>query len=187
VFEQDIALIESTLRLLNEEDFDRAVGQILTAKTVYVLGEKSSFALAYFLYFRLSRLGIDCKLIHFGGPAVFSELAPLKKGDVLLAIGFRMIPYEVCGAVKLAKAKRATVIAITSPPISPIAVPADIVLYVDRGNAEKIQSVTGGIVLCHAIVIGVAARLGKRSTAILKEIDAAERARAEFTPEDYRV
>lgn len=40
---------------------------------------------------------------------------------------------------------------------------------------------------CHAIIIGVAARLGKRSTAILKEIDAAERARAEFTPEDSRI
>ena len=185
-FEQDRALIENTLRLISERDFNRAVEKVQRSATVYLLGEKSSFALAYFLYFRLSRLGVNCKLIHFGGPAVFSELAPMKKGDLLLAIGFRMIPYEVCGAVKIARDKKVTVIAITSPPVSPISVPADIVLFVDRGGEDKVQSVTAGFALCHAIIIGVAARIGKRSRALLKRIDALERAEVKFTPEDWQ-
>lgn len=183
IFAQDISVIESTLRLVSEKDFHRIVQKIHQATTVYLLGAKSSFALAYFLYFRLSRLGVNCKLIHFGGPTLFSELAPLKKGDVLVAVGFHMIPSEVCRAVKVARDKKATVIAITSPPASPISVPADIVLYVDRGSEEKLQSITAGFTLCNSLIVGVAARIGKGSTALLNEIDALEKDWVQSTSE----
>lgn len=173
-FERDIALIEDTLQLIVERDFLQAVKEIYQAATVYILGEKTSFAAAYFLYFRLSRLGINCKLIQFGGPAVFSQLSPLRKGDVLLALGFRMVPYEVVSAVKRARAKKITTIAITSPPASAISGPSDITLFVNRGSGEMIQSITPIFTLCHAIVIGVATRVGRRCTMLLNETDAAE-------------
>lgn len=173
VFEQDTALIKHTLPLISREKFDQAVREIVRARTLYLIGEKSSFALAYFLYYRLSRLGIRCKLLHFGGSTVFVELAGLKKGDALLAVGFRKIPHEVCRAVQLARDKRAATITVTSQSASPLAI-ADVVLYADRGNEEEIQSVTAAMTLCHALIIAVAAKTRRRSTRMWREIDALE-------------
>jgi DNA-binding MurR/RpiR family transcriptional regulator len=173
VFEQDTILIKQTLSLISREKFDRAVRDIIRAKTLYLIGEKSSFSLAHFLYYRMSRLGIRCKLLHFGGSTVFVELAGIKKGDSLLAVGFRRIPREVCKAVQLAKDRRATTITVTSEPASPLAV-ADVVLYADRGAEEEIQSVTAAMTLCHALIIAVAARTKQRSTRMWRDIDALE-------------
>ena len=78
----------------------------------------------------------------YGGLAVLSEVAPIKKGDLLIVTGFNRIPKEMCAAVGMAKARRAKVIAITVPPASAISGHADTVLFVDRGTAEQVQSIT---------------------------------------------
>jgi hypothetical protein len=48
------------------------------------------------------------------------------------------------------------------------------VLFVDRGTAEQVQSITGGMALCKALVISVASKMKKRSSAVLNEIDSME-------------
>ena len=173
VFEQDVALINQTLLLVSREKFDRAVRDVIRARTLYLIGEKSSASLAHFLYYRLSRLGVRCKLLHFGGSTVFVELADLRKGDVLLAVGFRKIRREGRMAVQLAREKRAATLTITSQPASPLAV-ADVVLYADRGAEEVIQSLTAAMTLCHALIIAVAAKTSRRSIRMWREIDALE-------------
>ena len=173
-FREEILCIERSLQLVRLDDCAAAIKAICRADTVYLLGGKSSFALAYFLYFRLSKLGVNCKLIHPGGPTVFSEMAAINSGDVLLAIGFQLIPREVCLAVKEAKRKKALVVAVTSPPASRISLLADVPLYIDRGPREKNRSMAGCISICTAIVVGVAARMGKRSARIVAQVDALE-------------
>jgi DNA-binding MurR/RpiR family transcriptional regulator len=174
-FQHDIELLKNTASSNSEEDFAQATNQICRAASVYILGQRSSNALAYFLHFRLSRFGINCKLMIYGGMAVLSELAPVKKGDLLIVTGFNRIPKEMCAAVGMAKARRAKVIAITVPPASAISGHADTVLFVDRGTAEQVQSITAGMALCQALVISVASRMKKRSSVVLNEIDAMEK------------
>jgi DNA-binding MurR/RpiR family transcriptional regulator len=174
-FQQDIELLKNTASANSEQDFDQATNQICRAASVYILGQRSSNALAYFLYFRLSRFGINCKLMACGGLAVLSELAPVKKGDLLIVAGFSRIPKEMRAAVEMAKARRATIIAITVPPASAISGHADTVLFVDRGTAEQVQSITAGMGLCQALVISVASKMKQRSSAVLNEIDSMER------------
>ena len=48
------------------------------------------------------------------------------------------------------------------------------VLFVDRGVAEQLQSIKGGMALCQALVISVASKMKKRSFAVLNEIDSME-------------
>jgi len=109
-FQHDIELLKNTASSNSEEDFAQATNQICRVVSVYILGQRSSNALAYFLHFRLSRFGINCKLMVYGGLAVLSELAPIKKGDLLIVTGFNRIPKEMCAAVGMAKARRAKVL-----------------------------------------------------------------------------
>ena len=173
LFKQEMLCVERSLHLIRQADVDAAVKAMCKADTVYLLGGKSSFALAYFLYFRLCKLGVDCKLIH-PGPTVFSEMAAINNRDVLLAIGFQLIPREICLAVKEAKRKKALVVAVTSPPASRISLLADIPLYVDRGPRNKNRSMVGCMSICTAVVGSVAARMGRRSARIAAQVDALE-------------
>lgn len=184
VVAEESSAIQNSLKLIREEDFQLAVNRICRGDTVYLLAGKTSFASAYLLYYRLSKLGIDCKLIHPGGLTMFGELAPIGSRDLLLVIGFQRIPSDLFLAVREAKRKRAAVIAITDPPASQLSVLADLALYVDRGPREKIRSVTACITLCTALVIGVAARKGKRSARISAQVDALENRGGLYLPDD---
>ncbi|HEX9443252.1 MAG TPA: MurR/RpiR family transcriptional regulator [Candidatus Binatia bacterium] len=180
VVEEEASAIRDSLKWVREEDCEAAIGRICRADSVYLLAGKTSFASAYMLYYRLSKLGIDCKLIHPGGLTVFGELAPIGGKDALLVIGFQRIPSDVLLAVREAKRKKAAIIAITDPPASPISVLADVALYVDRGPREEIRSATPCVALCTALVIGVAARKGRRSARISAEVDALENSDAMY-------
>ena len=186
VIEQEASAIRDSLKLVREEDFQLAVSRICRADTVYLLAGKTSFASAYILYYRFSKLGIDCKLINPGGLTVFGELAPISGKDLLLVIGFQRIPSDVHLAVREAKRKKATILAITDPPASPISVLADVALFVDRGPREQIRSVTPCITLCTALIIGVATRKGKRSARISAQVDALENSGEMYLPSDIK-
>jgi DNA-binding MurR/RpiR family transcriptional regulator len=186
VIEQEASAIRDSLKLVREEDFQLAVSRICRADTVYLLAGKTSFASAYILYYRLSKLGIDCKLINPGGLTVFGELAPISAKDLLLVIGFQRIPSDVHLSVREAKRKKATILAITDPPASPISVLADVALFVDRGPREQIRSVTPCITLCTALIIGVATRKGKRSARISAQVDALENSGEMYLPSDIK-
>lgn len=189
IIEEEASTLRDSLKLIRDEDFQAAVSRICRADTVYLLAGKTSFASAYMLYYRLSKLGIDCKLINPGGLTVFGELAPISGKDLLLVIGFQRIPSDVHLAVREAKRKRAAIIAITDPPASPISVLADVTLFVDRGPREQVRSVTPCITLCTALIIGVAARKGKRSARISAQVDALENSGEMYLPskDDARV
>jgi DNA-binding MurR/RpiR family transcriptional regulator len=175
IMRQDAALLERTRELNAEKDFQRAVNKICSAGTIYFVGQRSSFALAYFMYYRLCRLGLSCKLVTVGGPAVLiSELAALKRNDLLFIVGFRKMSREVQAAVKNAGERRASVVLVTSTSANPAAERADVVFFIDRGSAELLQSVTAGFSLGHALVIAVAAKVGTRSSTFLNAIDAME-------------
>jgi DNA-binding MurR/RpiR family transcriptional regulator len=175
IMRQEAGLLGRSLELNSEEDFQRAAKALCRADTIYFVGQRSSFAIAYFVYYRLCRLGLSCKLVTVGGPAVlFSELASLKKNDLLFVVGFQKISREVQSAVRSAKERRATVLLLTSTAANPVADKADIVIFADRGSAESLQSVTAGFSLGHALVIAAAGQLGTRSLAFLNAIDVME-------------
>jgi DNA-binding MurR/RpiR family transcriptional regulator len=175
IMRQDIGLIESTLQINSEKDFQQAVTKICAAGTIYFIGQKSSFALAYFIYYRLCRLGISCKLVTVGGPGVlFSELASLKQNDLLFAVGFQKVSRELRACVKNAAERRASIILITSTSVNFKWDRADVVFLANRGSDELMQSVTAAFSLGHALVVAVAAKLGTRSAAFLNAIDAME-------------
>ena len=176
IMRQEADLLRRSLDLNSEEDFQRAVNALCHADTIYFVGQRSSFAIAYFVYYRLCRLGLRCKLVTVGGPAVlFSELAALKRTDLLFVVGFQKIAREVQSAVRNAKERRTTVLLLTSTAANPVADKADMVILVDRGSAESLQSVTAGFSLGHALVIAVARQLGTRSLAFLNAIDVMEK------------
>ncbi|MEX0803005.1 MAG: MurR/RpiR family transcriptional regulator [Candidatus Binatia bacterium] len=172
LFQKDIELIGETLTDLSHEEFAKAIDLIWKAKRVFIIGLRSPFSLAYFLYFRLVRLQIDARLITVtGSSSLFEQLALLRKQDLLIALGFADIPKETNIAIDHALKVGAKVLGITHPPTSEIGQKAHVVLLAKRGTHRMVQSLTAPFCLLNALAIGVATAKKSKSLQALSQLD----------------
>jgi DNA-binding MurR/RpiR family transcriptional regulator len=172
LFHKDIELIEETLAVVTSDQLSAAIGKIWGAERVFIIGLRSSFALAYFLYFRLVRLQIDARLISVtGGTSLFEQLALLRPRDLLVAIGFAGVPDETNIAMDHSQTIGATVLGITYPATSEIGRRADILLLAKRGDQSRVQSLTAPFCLLNVLAIGVATAKQSRSLKALSDLD----------------
>jgi len=172
LFQKDIQLIGETLTDLSYEEFAKAIDLIWKAKRVFIIGLRSPFSLAYFLYFRLVRLQIDARLITVtGSSSLFEQLALLRKQDLLIALGFADIPKETNIAIDHALKVGAKVLGITYPPTSEIGQRAHVVLLAKRGTHRMVQSLTAPFCLLNALAIGVATAKKSKSLQALSQLD----------------
>lgn len=172
LFQKDIELIGETLTDLSYEEFAKAIDLIWNAKRVFIVGLRSPFSLAYFLYFRLVRLQIDARLITVtGSSSLFEQLALLRKRDLLIVLGFADIPKEANIAIDHALKVGAKVLGITYPPTSEIGQRAHVVLLAKRGTHSMVQSLTAPFCLLNALAIGVATAKKSKSLQALSQLD----------------
>jgi DNA-binding MurR/RpiR family transcriptional regulator len=172
LIERDIELLRSTLESVSTEDFTKAVQLILKAKKIFVIGFSSSFALAYFLQFRLTRLGKNVHWIFLtGGTSLAEQLAQLTKQDLLIAIGFLRAPRETQTAMDHAKKVGATALGITDLATTGIARKSDLYLLAQRGFHTTVNSMTAPFSLVNALVLAVAGAKKSDSLKALKNLD----------------
>jgi DNA-binding MurR/RpiR family transcriptional regulator len=114
LFRKDVESIEETLTQFSHEDFSRAIDLVWQARRIFVIGFRSALSLAYFLNFRLARLGLDVHLILMtGGTSLLEQLVLMKKTDLLVTIGFDRPPAETRTAINHAIASKARILGIS--------------------------------------------------------------------------
>jgi len=172
LFQKDVELIEDTVRMLAPEVFAEAVDLIWRCERVFIIGLRSSFSLAYFIYFRLIRLQIDARLITItGSGSLFEKLALMREKDLLIAIGFDNVPDETIAAVARAREVGARVLGVTHLQTTEIGQNADITLVARRDTQGMVESLTAPFSLLNALAISVATARKARSLAALTELD----------------
>ena len=114
VFSADMDKLHSTIDEVSKEDFNRAVDAILKAKTVYIVGMRSSTSLASFLGFYLNLLLDNVRLIHDTSVSeVYEQVFRIHEGDVFIGISFPRYSSRTIKAMQFAKSTGATAIGIT--------------------------------------------------------------------------
>ena len=112
--------IKATLEEIDLESFDNVVESILKAKKIYILGVRSSAPLASFLGFYFNLIFNNVRLVHTTSVSeTFEQIIYASKGDVVIGISFPRYSMRTINAMKFAKKKGATVIAITDSNDSP--------------------------------------------------------------------
>lgn len=127
------------------EIFEAAVQAIILAKQVVIFGVGSSAPVALDAEQRLARLGINCCAVtdsHFQGV----KASLLNKDDLVIAISYSGRTVDIYGCLKIARERKAKIIAITAFPTSPIAKIADISLVgTTQGTLPPRESVASRI------------------------------------------
>ena len=165
VMESDISKIRFSLERLNRDDFYRAVDSILSAKVIYVMGARSTEALAMVLGYNLSLIFDNIKFIKPTSTAeVFEQMFSIGSDDVLIAFSFPRYSSKMVSAVKYAKQNGANVVVFTDSNISPLAEYATCLLTAQSDMASFMDSLVAPISIINAIIVEITRRKEKDIT-----------------------
>lgn len=159
VLTQDMENIRKTLDGTSREDFSAAVGAVCRAENIYVIGVRSSSALAGFLSYYLNLIFGQVQYITASGESgVFEKLLPMRENDLLIGIGFPRYSSQTVQAMRFAKNSGAEVLAITDTKGSPLARIADYTLAARSDMASFADSLVAPMSLINALIVAVGNR-----------------------------
>lgn len=157
VLSSDIEKIRYTLDDIDKEAFDSAVSKITSARSIYVVGLRSSSYLAGFLGFYLNLIFDDVRVVNSSAASeIYEQIQHLGPEDTVIAISFPRYSRRTITAMQYARGVGATVIGITDTESSLVAQNADIKLYARSEMLSFLDSLVAPMSLINALVVSSA-------------------------------
>lgn len=167
----DIENIRTLRATISDQLFEEAVKKLCSAKSIYVLGLRSSYALAFYLAFDLRFFLKKVILLKPGIGDIPEQVLGVRKDDVLVVISFRRYTRESFDIAEKIKKKEASVIAITNSELSPIAKLADVTLVTSTTIPTYIESFTAPMSLINALITAIALRKKNKAISALNKLE----------------
>ena len=159
VMSSDIDKLQSTLDELDHASFEAAVNAVENAKHLYIVGMRSSAALASFMAFYMNFLVDNVRLIHdTTANEVYEQIMHIGPDDVYIGISYPRYSSSSLKAMKFAKSRGAKVVALTDNANSPFAAVADIRLYANSDMVSFVDSLVAPMSVINALIVAVSAR-----------------------------
>ena len=177
VLKTDIQNIRTTLDELDLATFDAVIESILQARNLYVLGLRASAPLAEFFGHYLNFIFPNVHTVTSGVSDVFEQIARISDEDVLIGISFPRYTSHTVKAMKFARSRGATLIAITDGPLSPLHAEANLCLMAKSDMASFVDSLAAPISLINALIVALSQR---RRTQVTDYFDQMENIWSEY-------
>ncbi len=172
VMHTDMEKIRDTIDELDRVAFRQVVDAIIGARKIYILGVRSSSAIASFLDYYLSLMLDNVQLMHSSSTSeVFEQVVRVQEGDVLLGISFPRYSSRTVKAMKYAHERGATVVALTDSPLSPIAVHADHTLLAKSDMISLVDTLVAPLSVVNALLVAVGQRREKELTRTFMDLE----------------
>ncbi|MBE6594173.1 MAG: MurR/RpiR family transcriptional regulator [Ruminococcaceae bacterium] len=155
----DADKIRQTLDGIDRPAFYDAVERIVSAKNIYILGIRSSAALADFLTFNLRMIFDNVRAVEgTSGTEIFEQILNVGPEDVLIAISFPRYSKRTVRAVEFAHRAGAGVVSISDSAASPLAPFSDQLLTARSDMASFVDSLVAPLSIINAMVAAVSMR-----------------------------
>lgn len=156
VLSLDIDRIRGTLNECSKKDFYEAVDRIINANSIYVIGTRSSSALASFTAYYLNLIFPYVKLVRSSSTSeMFEQILRIDSNDVVIGFSFPRYSKQTLNALKYAHDNGAGVIAFTDSKNSPMVQYADNVLIAQSDMASFVDSLVAPLSLINALIVAV--------------------------------
>lgn len=156
VLHSDAEKIKNTLDEINEEAFNVAVDTILQAKTIYIIGVRSSAPLASFLSYYFNIIFEHVKLISSGSASeLFEQLYRMNKEDVIIGISFPRYSLSTIKAMEFANKRGTDIITITDSYDSPMTADSSCNLIARSDMASVVDSLVAPLSVINALVMAI--------------------------------
>lgn len=159
VLTSDIEQIRMTMEETSRDDFQLAAEKISSANHIYIIGLRSSSALANFMGFYFNLLFENVKVVdQSSANEAFEQIMRVTKGDAFIAVSFPRYSTKTIKAMRFARDMGADVIGITDTPASPIAKLSTIPLYAKSDMVSFVDSLVGPMSLVNALIVAVSSK-----------------------------
>lgn len=158
VLKADMENIRATLEKINQNTFEEVVKNIFEAQRIYIIGLRSSTAIAEFLGFYLNIILQNVKIVSYGISDVFEQMINVGDGDLVIGIGFPRYAAKTIDALEFARDRGAKVVALTDSLLSPLASKADYTLIAQSNMASFVDSLVAPLSVINALIIAVGMR-----------------------------
>lgn len=172
VMMSDVDNIRHTLDKIDRGCFNRAVDALISARTVYIVGMRSSSTVARFLTFYLELILPSVKLVRStGGSEVFEQILRISSEDVMVGISFPRYSKRIINALEYAKSQGAHVIALTDSETSPIAAHADELLLAKSQMASFVDSLVAPLSIINALIVAIGKKKQTETAATFEKLE----------------
>jgi DNA-binding MurR/RpiR family transcriptional regulator len=153
---KDLVNLKKAVEDIDEKVFGDAVDKIVNAQKIYILGVRSSAALASFMGFYFNLIFDNIRLVHTTSVSeMFEQIIQVTPNDVVIGISFPRYSSRTVKAMQFAREVGATVIAITDNIDSPPANSASMALTARSGMASFVDSLVAPLSLINALIVAV--------------------------------
>ena len=159
VLQSDVEKIRQTLEELDRDSFYSAVDAIVAARKIYIIGVRSSAAIASFLHFYFNLIFDNVVLVSANTASeTFESLLRVGEGDAVIGISFPRYSSRTVQALSFARDRGATAIAITDSETSPLAPISRYTLTARSDMASFVDSLVAPLSLVNALLVAVSQR-----------------------------
>ena len=169
VLKENITCLENCYSSALREGFKNAADMLSETRTVYVLGLRATYSVAYYLYYMLSQVRDNVVLVEPGRGDVYDRLHMSGADDVVIAISFARYTKQTTEIVNFMRNRKISVIAITDSYTAPVARQADIVLL--ARNSPKTFSFVTAFTIANAFVVELGRRNSETTMKRLHELE----------------
>ena len=156
VLQSDMEKIRLTLEELDRDAFDHAVKAIVSAKRIYIIGVRSSAAIASFLGFYFNLIFDNVVNVTAGTASeMFEHLLRVGEDDVVIGVSFPRYSSRTVQAMSFARDRKATTVAITDSEASPLAPICKYTLKARSDMASFGDSLVAPLSLVNALLVAV--------------------------------
>ncbi len=156
VLQSDIEKIRVTLEELDRDSFSHAVDAIVSAKKIYIIGVRSSAAIAAFMAFYFNLIFDNVVMVSANTASeVFENLLRVGEGDVVIGVSFPRYSSRTVQAMNFARDRGATTVAITDSEASPLAPISHYTLKARSDMASFVDSLVAPLSLVNALLVAV--------------------------------
>lgn len=156
VLNADIEKIQDTIANLDPNAFDMAVGAILEAENVYVIGLRSCAPLADFLHFYLNMVRGNVTLLNTTSVSeTFEQMIRIDENDVIIGISFPRYSMRTLKALEFANDRNAKVISITDSIHSPMCLYSSMNLLARSDMVSIVDSLVAPLSVINAMVVAM--------------------------------
>ena len=180
----DADKLRQTAEVVSREDFQAAVQAILKARHIYVVGVRSTSALASFLGYYLNFMFDNVHVVTTSGASeMFEKLVGVGSEDVVVAFSFPRYSTSTLTGAQYCRSTGATVVSITDSRLSPLGQNSDYVLVAKSDMLSLVDSLVAPLSLVNALIVALAT---KREAELSKTFNTLERVWEEYNVYEKR-
>ena len=172
VFHSDLESIRMTADGLNRDVLDRAVDAIIAAKNIYIVGVRSSAAIALYLSFYFRNIFENVKLVTDSSTSeMIEQMVHVSQDDVVIGISLPRYSSRTIKLMQFAKDSGAKIVAVTDSEGAPAAKNADFILEAKSDMVSVVDSLVAPMSLVNALIVAISCKREHEVSRIFENLE----------------